>query len=117
MQITVLFEGRTLKIEPDPAYVRIGEPVDWVVRYLGGPFPKLMWTVYFDHGVPFPRGTRQFTVKTSAVSVTEAQVRHEGLVEGGEPEDEGEYKYGVRIADQKSGFKVADDDPYLIVRP
>ena len=114
MRISVFCIGHTLKFDPDPATVKLGESVDWSVQYVGEPDSKLFWKIYFDHGTPFPLGEKEFTLKTS--DADEKEHRHDGTVAGGTPENEGEYKYGVGVEDQKTGFKIADDDPYLIVR-
>lgn len=101
--------GKAVAVMPDPAIVTVGERVAWAMRYEGlASGDAIEWTIYFHRGNPFaPK------VKTWILSI----ITHEQVLEAGPAEEPGDYKYGVRTVNAKTGQQLSDDDPYLIVRP
>jgi len=113
MRIAVHFTSGQWAIDPDPAQVRIGEPIEWLINASGTQLPNLLlWTIYFNERSPFGPAISRFTVTT-----LRAPSDHLGIigpVYAAVPDD---YKYGVRVQDADSQKTVGDDDPRLIVTP
>lgn len=114
MQIAVYADlhGR-LQIDPDPAIVGVGTPIEWHFVLGGGP-PRynLRWEVYFDHTRAFP-----WRIRTLQTSPDQEEEGHIGVLYAGEAEKLGDHKYGVRVIQADSGENLGDDDPRLVVRP
>jgi len=53
MEINITFRDGEWLIQPDPATVKVGESITWIVRAERSAVRRLRWTIYFDHGVPF----------------------------------------------------------------
>lgn len=113
MKITVFLVGRgSIKIDPDPAYVRLGDLVEW--EFVSNiPNSRINWTVYFQHGHPFQRPMPQIQADTLA----QQGLGHVGRSGGLGTYDTGDFKYGVRTVDGLTGGTLSDDDPRLVVHP
>jgi hypothetical protein len=97
--VRVSFFGGRLTTDPDMVLVRIGQRVQWNVS--SG--DRVHWTLYFDHGSPFPVDQAVVTGKDGSASL-------------GAPNALGDYKHGVRVTSE-GGQTLADDDPVLEVIP
>lgn len=114
MRIAVRADLRgKIKVDPDPAVVKVGTPVQWHFVVSGiQAHTKLRWEVYFDHTNPFT-----WTVRSLETSGDAEQADQVGVVFGGEAQKPGDHKYGVRVFHSDSGESLGDDDPRLVVRP
>lgn len=101
---------------PDPAIVKVGERVTWMIRFdtrslSPGPFRfrmRFRWRIYFENGIhPFGEnpGIWQETTDTNDA----------GIIAPGHAQQPGDYKYGVLIGNADTGETLSDDDPMLIV--
>jgi hypothetical protein len=134
VDITIVFKDGKWTVHPDPATVKVGTPITWLVRMRSSLVPLLRWIVYFDHGSPFKfnrlrvatRNTELGTalirdggardaLKNAGVSTDEI-ADHDGVIGPISPEEPGDYKYGVRLENAETGERMGDDDPRLIVR-
>lgn len=107
MDISVIFDDGLWRTFPDPAIVRRGSSVTW--RFLSmRSEDALAWEVYFGRA-PFLK--EQSLIVTS---FRNQNGQHAADVTA-DAEKPGDYKYGVRVADAKSGEPIGDDDPRLIV--
>jgi hypothetical protein len=52
MDIIVRFQNGEWRVRPDPAEVRVGEPITWIVQAERIALRRLRWIVYFDAGGP-----------------------------------------------------------------
>lgn len=129
MDITVDFDDYRWSISPDPAEVRIGTPIFWIVRSKRSPFARLTWKIYFNHGTPFRGGVPgPFLVVTinrhpkgellriPGLRLTQAP-DHEGAVGPVLPTEPGDYKYGVEVRNAETDEAISNDDPKLVVLP
>jgi len=118
MIITVSYHSRKTAIDPEPATVRLGEPVEWLFISLENNEETIRWTVYFNDGSPFPGFYTSFSVETNLsdkVPGPIAGVAHSGRLPALVTVAEGNYKYGVRTENPAKQEQLSDDDPYLIV--
>jgi hypothetical protein len=111
MIIKVHFDGKQLTANPDPAHVRVGDPVNWEVSgvNLPGSITSLAWEIYFNHGSPFKSQKGSF-LNVSATGVA-------GAVPGDVAVDPGDWKYGIRVSNANTKALLEDEDPRLIVEP
>ena len=92
-----------------PRWMRISWRVEQEI-----PLPNpLRWEVYFDHGSPFHNRKKPAVIDTEP---SNDNGRHSGETKPERAEEDGDYKYGVRVIDLKGDKVLSDDDPYLIVR-
>jgi hypothetical protein len=100
---------RELVISPDPAVVRLGEKVSWVLQFENrSRFPKSIgWTIYFRQGHPFGPET--------AYSWVQGADTNDLALDAGQTREPGDYKYGVRVTDAENNETISDDDPILRV--
>lgn len=119
MDIQVTFDGRVWKVAPDPAKVRVGTVVRWLMMGKNCPYPRLRWTVYFHHGTPFRPWRTCFTVSSEVEmpsdTPSEPEGEHTGIAEAGPVTQQGEYKYAVMVENPEDGTTLGNDDPRLIV--
>jgi hypothetical protein len=101
---TVRVSERGVSVQPQHLYVKNGGEVAWKISVTPG-MPPLQATFYF-------RGRSPFRWSTRDVSVTESQNAIQ-LTE--KPSATGDYKYGVRVSERRSGNIIGDDDPYIHV--
>lgn len=104
--------GRTRTI-PERAVVALGETVRWIVRAGGIGAKSIEWQVYFRQGSPFKE--HSWKMKTEGKSEND-DAAHAGVIDAGETQQPGEYKYGVRAVDTSTNQELSDDDPFLIVQ-
>jgi len=143
VEITVRFENGKWSVQPDPAVVTVGMPITWVLRGPRLTVPECLWTIYFRKGSPFhaqrgvpsptvdelrvaSRNTNLGTLVTRAPQALRALenaginiddiVDHQGVVGPVFAEEQGEYKYGIRVTNVANNEELGDDDPILIVR-
>jgi len=118
MKIFLRYFAHQIHISPDPAILTIGSPVEWELFSDGLNLPQLRWTVYFDHGTPFPQGQHIFTAVTLLAAIPSRSsvigMSHVGQLGPFVAVSSGDYKYGVRV--EAFNQIMADDDPFLIVR-
>jgi hypothetical protein len=110
MEIWVEFENGKWRISPDPAVVVPGTLVSWRFRSDSIHSPRAFWTVHFEQRSPFRNRAHSIIVRTE-----EKDGQHAGATEPVPVDDEGDYKYAVRAADQFEKT-IGDEDPRLIVR-
>ncbi len=103
--------GRT-RTEPERAVVALGETVRWVIRAGATGVKSVEWQVYFSHGSPFKERSWKLTTEGGS----ENDAAHAGVIDAGEAQQPGEYKYGVRAVDASTNQEISDDDPFLIVQ-
>jgi len=113
MQISISGNPAKPKIDPDPAYVTVGDAVQWRVNLDPIDGFDVECEVYFSSGRhPFgPSANAPWTLKAGAV------------VNAGATAERGDYKYGVRTSrtplaqtiPATTGVTLSDDDPRLIV--
>lgn len=118
MIINVMYQGGSLSIVPEHAVVRLGETVKWRFASPDENINRIRWTVYFEHGSPFPGGQASFSAE-SAVSTNRplSHNAHSGQLPPLAAIKEGDYKYGVRTENPARQEILADDDPRLLVLP
>jgi hypothetical protein len=104
--VRVTFDGVQLHISPDPKNVTRGNRVVWYVQDDSGETGRWRWTLYFHHGSPFREGW-EFSVTTTSGEI--------GTVNPGQALEPGEWKYGIRVANNDTRDVRDDEDPYLIV--
>jgi hypothetical protein len=128
MDISVGLDDHRWSISPDPAEVRIGTPVFWVLHSNRSLYSRLIWKIYFNHGTPFAglpgpffattinrRGEGE-ALRNLGLRLTQ-EADHQGAVGPVVPTEPGDYKYGVEVRNAETGEVVGDDDPRLIVLP
>jgi hypothetical protein len=101
------------RTEPERAVVSLGETVRWVVRAGGNGVKSIEWQVYFNHGSPFKERSLKMTTEEGSEN---GEAPHAGVIDAGEAQQPGEYKYGVRAVDTSTNQELSDDDPFLIVQ-
>lgn len=104
--------GRTRTV-PERAVVALGETVRWIVRAAGNGVKSIEWQVYFRQGSPFKERSLKMTTEAGSEN---GQAPHAGVIDAGEAQQPGEYKYGVRAVDASTSKELGDDDPFLIVQ-
>src|SRR5205807_406492 len=104
--IEVFWEEGKLHLSPDRAIVYAGTVVKWELRVVNlRPYSRrLMWTVYFSSGSPFPGESSIFRVSPRSP---------QELVAAGPALRPGDWKYGVRLEEIERREVLADDDPLL----
>jgi hypothetical protein len=110
MVITILARyPKDSVITPDPAVVRLGERVSWLLRFENRSyFPKsINWTVYFRDKHPFGGG--------ADCVLTDVAQEGDSTQDAGETRERGEHKYGVRLVNAENNETISDDDPILTV--
>ena len=112
MDIEITGVVGSTRTEPERAVVALGETVRWLVRVRAG-VKSIEWRVYFSKGSPFKEGSWKTTTERSSEGDDAA---HTGVIEAGEAQQPGEYKYGVRATDASTNEELCDDDPFLIVQ-
>ena len=146
MEIIVTFENGKLRTVPDRATVSVGTPITWLFRSPQLTIALARWVVYFNNGSPLrlQRGVSSPPLTTMRVSTrnthlgtvasrvpqivallrdskvdTADVVDHSGLIGPVFAEEQGDYKYGVRITNVTTEKEevLDDDDPILIVGP
>lgn len=106
-KISVRIRKGEIQVSPDPAIVDQGKPIEWrfsVERSVASGSIEL----YFSGATP--TGWNVETVRYSESTSSQPRI-------GAIAEDPGEYKYGIRATAEQTNEVVADDDPWLIVRP
>lgn len=109
MEIWVEFEDGKWRISPDPAIVVPGTWVSWRFRSNSIDSPMAFWTIQFDLPTPFRNRVHSIIARTD-----EKDGQHVGATEPVPVDNEGDYKYSVRAADQNERT-IGDEDPRLIV--
>lgn len=119
--------GDRLIVRPDPAIVRVGEDVAWALFFDGPEAPfgnrvqwdmSLEWRVYFNSAHPFGQRFRGvWTQKTDPLQPGDNVRAPRGMLAAAPVQEPGDYKYGVAISNARTGERLSDDDPILIVRP
>jgi hypothetical protein len=119
--------GEQLIVRPDPAIVSIGEDIAWAL-FFDGPEQSfgrgrhwdvpLQWRIYFSSANPFGDRSRGVWTQTTARLQPDDNTRApRGILAAAPAQEPGDYKYGVRISNARTGERLSDDDPLLIVRP
>src|SRR5262249_48844152 len=114
MEIWVTLHQGKLSVFPDPAEVTVGTLVRWRFQAYNISVARIVWTIDF-HNIndsPFPLKTVSF-VTTSLL----AGNQHTEITGAMTADKDGQYKYGVRALDLNANSMLADEDPYLNVRP
>jgi len=114
MVILVEFDGHKWSVSPDPAIVQIGTPIQWRFRTQGAPVSAIDWTVYFDQGSPFGKQSRVIVTSVGQI-VSGVHFNHTDTTSAVVANQAGDFKYGVRAEDARTGQQLGDDDPRLIV--
>jgi hypothetical protein len=114
MTIVVVFNGSRFFIEPNPAVVASGSPLDWLLYYDGHQTLRIRWTLSFPSGSPFKATMLSAIASAPPLTVPRPS---EAKIDAGLPMTDGCYKYDVEVEDASTGNKLGKDDPYLIVRP
>jgi hypothetical protein len=112
MDIEITGVVGSTRTEPERAVVALGETVRWLVRARAR-VKSIEWRVYFSKGSPFKEGSWKTTTEGSSEG---GDAAHTGVIEAGEAQQPGEYKYGVRATDASTNEELSDDDPFLIVQ-
>jgi hypothetical protein len=107
-QVRVTVDWGSIRVWPDPAEVAEGGTVEWEFD-LQTTLPSLTLEIYFSGNSPTTWSTKQINVRSSSGGPA---ARITATVN-----DPGEYKYGVKATQMGTHQVIADDDPYLIVRP
>lgn len=97
-----------IKVSPDPAVVDEGTLVEWHIS-TDPNLPALDFELYFSAASPFIWNKQRSSLKPSDPAAGSTVIS----ASAAEP---GDYKYGVRATETKSGNILADDDPRLTVR-
>jgi hypothetical protein len=116
MTINVVFNGTRFFVEPNPAVVSRGTPMDWRLYYDGAKSQQVKWTLSFPSGVPFPRQTSTYQTMAPPIDPATGEPT-EAKIDLGPPVRVGVYKYDVLVEDAATGRDLGNDDPYLIIRP
>lgn len=121
MVIHILGRLGETKISPDRAEVEIGEPVRWLIEVDAGTrpisaltVPAVAWRIYFKGFSPFQQ--RSYDVTTEVDFDARQQLVHRAVIDAGEANEPGDYKYGVRAVNPETRQALSDDDPYIVVR-
>ncbi|HWX42707.1 MAG TPA: hypothetical protein VN345_16260 [Blastocatellia bacterium] len=114
MRISIVFNSPGFSISPDPAFVTLGDSVEWDLSCSLADVPGLLWTVYLSHGSPFGHAQSTFSTLTQRTQPRGIALR--GVLGPEVTVTDGDYKYGIRVADPNSLQVLGDDDPWLIVR-
>jgi len=114
MNISVTFDGKDWKIDPDPAVVTRGTPVAW--RFLSGALAtrRVRWTIEFASKIYSP-----FDLVGGAISTQtdESGGQHAASTEPMNTTTTGDYKYSIRAEDARDDKEIGQIDPRLIVTP
>ena len=113
--IKVSAQPGLVKANPDPAFVDQFTEVEWEFDFAGFyadilKVDILRFEIYF--GIKSP-----FTWNKMSSSITIATPQKRILPVTGKAIHSGNHKYGIRVVDEKKTKILADDDPWLIVRP
>jgi len=102
-----------LKVQPDPALVKVGDNVIWELSLASDrDLVSAEWVIYFRDKNPFNRANSiEWGLLTEATGADE----HKLMFDAGPTREPGDFKYGVRIMNVKTGKQLSDDDPRLIV--
>jgi hypothetical protein len=101
---------------PEIAYVGRGTEVHWQIHYMLPDefnYSILRWEIDFGNGSPFRRKDKLLAKETIQGS---GETPHSGILEAGPAEEEGEFKYAIRVTDLEGGKHISDEDPFLIIR-
>lgn len=104
---------------PEIAVVRRGTEVHWQINNVlpkQYQFPVLRWEIYFDNRSPFTRKGDPFAIETGLIWNSEKESRHSGTVNAGTADEDGEFKYGIRVIDVRGSNLLSDEDPMLVIR-
>jgi hypothetical protein len=105
-KISVSIEAGKVIVSPDPAVVDAGTSVEW--RFEVNPdLPSLTLEIYFSGASPTGWLSEQAIYSESRSSP----------IIGAVVQQPGDYKYGVKASNHETNEVIADDDPYLVVRP
>jgi len=116
MRITVVFNGSKFFVEPNPAVVASGSPVEWLLYYDGVQARQVRWILAFPSGSPFAGSPSKFDTVAPPPDPA-AGGPSEANIDPGPPIRDGFYKYEIRVEDATTGKDLGNDDPYLIIRP
>lgn len=109
-RISVRIERGKIQVSPDPAIVEEGKSIQWQFNVYA--LPSLTIEVYFSYGTP-TGWTKQIAEYFEMGTGVKARTPFIAAV----ARDPGDYKYGIRATLHDTKEIVADDDPYLMVRP
>jgi hypothetical protein len=109
-RISVRIERGKVLVSPDPAIVEEGKPFQWQFNVYA--LPSLTIEIYFSDGTP-TGWTTEIAEYFQMGKGVRARTPFIAAVAG----DPGDYKYGISATLHDTKEVVADDDPYLIVRP
>ena len=112
MEIWAIYdEEGQISVSPEHAKVRVGTNVVWRFQSNIQQSHGLIWTVYFRNETPFLDVS-----SISAMSFSDDNNQHTAASDGEEASVPGrDYKYGIKLVDEKSGKELADEDPYIDV--
>lgn len=112
LQINVTYDSRFNSLHyPDIVWVARGDIVTWSFAVEGLVYSTLNWTIYFQDNTPFASRDRKFTVATGRTAQG-----HRGFTTPQFADQNGDYKYGIRLEIEGQDEPLADDDPILVVR-
>jgi hypothetical protein len=120
MTIAVVFNGSKFFIEPNPAVVASGTPVNWALYYDAGQARHVRWTLTFRSGTPFQGKPPVLDTVAPPADPAGGQPSEAGI-DPGPPAQDGFYKDDIRVEDAATGKDLGNDDPYraegyLVVR-
>jgi hypothetical protein len=98
-----------LRVNPDPASVFVGEDIMWTLFYEGHFPSSIQWVIYFDGDNPF-NAQKDYSIK-----IDTSETNPGGTLVGGAANNEGSFKYGVRLLNPKTSELLSDDDPKIYV--
>jgi hypothetical protein len=107
-KISVSIETGKVIVSPDPAVVDAGTSVEWRFEVDPGLPPSLTLEVYFSAASPTGWSSERAIYSKS---------RSPSPIIGAVAQQPGDYKYGVKASNHETNEVIADDDPYLVVRP
>ena len=102
---------------PEMAVVPRGSQVQWLVRnFWPLQYRELLWAFHFRNRCPFRNFDGNFHISTTQEPMSPENANHQGSTEPLIAEDEGEFKYDIRVTDAESKQVISDEDPVLFVR-
>jgi hypothetical protein len=134
MDIAVEFDGTKWSVNPNVAEVKVGERVQWIVRWRVSSTLYVRWSVVFGPSKVLHRletTTRNVGLGTASKFIPSGPPQssgphgdqksdefcdHNGVVGPVVADRPGDYKYDIRASNAQNDEDIGEDDPTLIVR-